>query len=119
MESMSADYLEAFGNSRHLTPNLDRLRRDSVFFRNFYATGTRTVRGLEAITLSVPPTPGRAIVKRLGRESGYASLGRQLRTKGYDCAFLVRRTRLLRQHERVLRGQRLPRHRPDRHYRTR
>ena len=88
MESMSADYLEAFGNSRHLTPNLDRLRRDSVFFRNFYATGTRTVRGLEAITLSVPPTPGRAIVKRLGRESGYASLGRQLRTKGYDCAFL-------------------------------
>jgi phosphoglycerol transferase MdoB-like AlkP superfamily enzyme len=88
MESMSADYLETFGNSRHLTPNLDRLRRDSVFFRNCYATGVRTVRGLEAITLSVPPTPGRAIVKRLGRETGYASLGRQLGTRGYDCVFL-------------------------------
>jgi len=88
MESMSADYLEAFGNIRHLTPNLDRLRHESVFFKNFYATGTRTVRGLEAITLSVPPTPGRAIVKRPGREAGYASLGRQLLTKGYDCAFL-------------------------------
>ncbi|MGE8069577.1 inositol monophosphatase family protein, partial [Pseudomonas sp. NPDC089569] len=30
---------------------------------NFYATGTRTDRGLEAITLAIPPTPGRSIVK--------------------------------------------------------
>jgi phosphoglycerol transferase MdoB-like AlkP superfamily enzyme len=88
MESLSAAYLETFGDSRSLTPNLDLLRTQSVFFRNFYATGTRTVRGLEAITLSVPPTPGRAIVKRLGHETGYASLGRQLRARGYDCVFL-------------------------------
>jgi phosphoglycerol transferase MdoB-like AlkP superfamily enzyme len=88
VESLSATYLETFGDSRRLTPNLDRLRHESVFFRNFYATGTRTVRGLEAITLSVPPTPGRAIVKRPGRETGYASMGRQLQSKGYDCVFL-------------------------------
>ncbi len=88
VESLSADYLGAFGNTRQLTPNLDRLRAGSLFFSNFYATGTRTVRGLEAITLSVPPTPGRAIVKRPGRETGYASLGRQLQDRGYDCVFL-------------------------------
>ena len=88
VESLSADYLETFGDSRRLTPNLDRLRSQSVFFRNFYATGTRTVRGLEAITLSVPPTPGRAIVKRPGHETGYASLGQQLQARGYDCAFI-------------------------------
>ena len=88
VESLSARYLGSFGNSHGLTPNLDRLRHESLFFTNFYATGTRTTRGLEAITLSVPPTPGRSIVKRLGRESGYASLGRQLGAKGYDCAFL-------------------------------
>lgn len=88
IESLSAKYLGSFGDSRNLTPNLDQLRSQSLFFSNFYATGTRTDRGLEAITLSMPPTPGRSIVKRLGRESGYASLGRQLESRGYDSVFL-------------------------------
>ncbi len=88
MESLSAKYLGAFGDTRGLTPNLDRLRAGSLFFTNAYATGARTDRGLEALTLSVPPTPGRSIVKRLGRESGYASLGRQLGARGYDSVFL-------------------------------
>jgi phosphoglycerol transferase MdoB-like AlkP superfamily enzyme len=88
VESLSAKYLGSLGDSRNLTPNLDRLRPKSLFFSNFYATGTRTDRGLEAITLSMPPTPGRSIVKRLGRESGYASLGRQLEARGYDSVFL-------------------------------
>jgi len=76
------------GDARNLTPNLDALRRESLYFNNFYATGTRTDRGLEAITLSIPPTPGRSIVKRIGRESGYASLGQQLTARGYDAVFV-------------------------------
>lgn len=88
IESLSAKYLGSFGDPRGLTPNLDALRKQSLFFNNFYATGTRTDRGLEAITLSIPPTPGRSIVKRVGRESGYASLGQQLTAQGYDSVFV-------------------------------
>ena len=88
IESLSAKYLGSFGDTRGLTPNLDALRQDSLAFSNFYATGTRTDRGLEAITLSIPPTPGRSIVKRIGRESGYASLGQQFSALGYDSVFL-------------------------------
>ncbi|MFP6850030.1 MAG: sulfatase-like hydrolase/transferase [Pseudomonas sp.] len=88
IESLSAKYLGSFGDSRGLTPNLDQLRQQSLAFTNFYATGTRTDRGLEAITLSMPPTPGRSIVKRIGRESGYASLGQQFSSIGYDSVFL-------------------------------
>lgn len=88
IESLSAKYLGSFGDSRGLTPNLDELRKHSLFFSNFYATGTRTDRGLEAITLSIPPTPGRSIVKRIGRETGYASLGQQFNAKGYDSVFI-------------------------------
>jgi phosphoglycerol transferase MdoB-like AlkP superfamily enzyme len=88
IESLSAKYLGSFGDPRGLTPNMDELRKQSLFFNNFYSTGTRTDRGLEAITLSIPPTPGRSIVKRIGRESGYGSLGQQLASQGYDSVFV-------------------------------
>lgn len=88
VESLSANYLGSFGNTEALTPNLDDLAEKSLFFENFYATGTRTTRGLEAVTLSIPPTPGRSIVKRLGRESGMWSLGNVLKDKGYNTQFI-------------------------------
>jgi phosphoglycerol transferase MdoB-like AlkP superfamily enzyme len=88
IESFSAKYMGSNGDERNLTPNLDALRKQSLYFNNFYATGTRTDRGLEAITLAIPPTPGRSIVKRVGRESGFASLGQQLRAVGYDSVFV-------------------------------
>lgn len=88
VESLSAEYLGAFGNPRGLTPFLDQLTRQSLLFSHFYATGTRTVRGLESVTLSIPPTPGQSIVKRIGRETGFWSLGNVLREKGYDTQFI-------------------------------
>ena len=88
VESLSSDFLGYFGNKHHLTPNLDALIEKSLFFDNVYATGTRTTRGLEAITLSIPPTPGRSIIKRIGRETDLWSLGSVLNTKGYDSFFL-------------------------------
>ncbi len=88
VESLSARYLGVFGHKKHNTPNLDRLAGQSLFFTRFYATGTRTTRGLEAVTLSIPPTPGRSIVKRLGHESNFWSLGNVLKKKGYDVRFL-------------------------------
>ncbi|MCU1763382.1 LTA synthase family protein [Pseudomonas sp. 14P_8.1_Bac3] len=88
LESFSAKYLGSNGDQRNLTPNLDALRKQSLYFNNFYATGTRTDRGLEAITLAIPPTPGRSIVKRVGREGGFASLGQQLGAVGYDSVFV-------------------------------
>ncbi|GAB3429347.1 LTA synthase family protein [Niabella aquatica] len=64
IESFSGDFLKAFGNQDNLTPNYDSLASKSIFFTNLYATGTRTVRGMEALTLCVPPTPGNSIVRR-------------------------------------------------------
>ena len=83
IESMSAEYMGIFGNASGLTPNLDRLAGQGLFFDNFYATGTRSVRGLEALTLSTVPTAGRSIVKRPGNE-GLFSLGYIFKERGYD-----------------------------------
>jgi len=86
-ESMSAEFLGTFGNKSGLTPNLDRLAKESMLFTNFYATGTRTVRGLEAITLSTPPLPGESLIKRPGNENLF-SWGEVMKTKGYDTKFI-------------------------------
>ena len=88
VESLSASYLKAFGSDSNITPNLDKLSNNSVFFKNLYATGTRTARGLEAITLSIPPTPGRSIVKRIGREGGMWSMGNVFKSKDYEVRYL-------------------------------
>jgi phosphoglycerol transferase MdoB-like AlkP superfamily enzyme len=87
MENMSASYMSAFGNTQELTPNLDRLAREGFLFANTYATGTRTVRGLEAVTLSVPPTPGQSIIRRPGNANLF-SLGFVFRDRGYDTKFI-------------------------------
>lgn len=87
VESLSADFMGTFGNTRGLTPHLDRLARDSLLFTRLYATGTRTVRGLEALTLSLPPTPGQSIVKRPDNANLF-SLGSVFRSKGYDVRYV-------------------------------
>ena len=68
IESLSADFMKAYGNEKKLTPFLDSLRTQSISFENLNSTGTRTVRGMEALSLSIPPTPGRSIVKRENNE---------------------------------------------------
>lgn len=87
VESLSADYLGYFGNSEHITPFLDSLVNQSLFFKNFYASGTRTVRGLEALSLAIPPTPGQSIVRRPNNE-GLFTIGSVLKQKGYDVNFI-------------------------------
>ncbi|MBT1071821.1 LTA synthase family protein [Pelotalea chapellei] len=86
-ESLSAEYLGTFGNKENLTPNLDRLAGESMLFTNLYATGTRTVRGLEALTLSIPPLPGTSIVKR-PNNGGFRSWGEIMKNKGYDTRYI-------------------------------
>ncbi len=87
VESLSAEYMGVFGDKRGMTPNLDKLVKKSLFFDNFYATGTRTVRGMEAVTLSLPPTPGRSIVKRPDNHNMFSS-GFIFKQNGYENKFI-------------------------------
>ncbi|WP_316798267.1 LTA synthase family protein [Pedobacter frigidisoli] len=86
VESLSADFLAHYGNKLNLTPKLDQLADRSVFFSNMYATGTRTVRGMEALTLAIPPTPGSSIVRRMDNENLY-TVGHVFNEQGYTNTF--------------------------------
>lgn len=87
VESLSAKYVGAYGAEGGLTPNLDRLANQGLMFDNVYAAGTRTVRGLEALSLGTPPIPGQAIVRRPGNE-GLSTLGEILGRQGMSPLFI-------------------------------
>lgn len=86
MESMSGDYLARFGNTENLTPVLDSLYTRSVAFDRMFANGNRTVRGLEALTLSIPPSAGQSLIKRSDLKNR-PNIGGVLRDKGYATYF--------------------------------
>jgi phosphoglycerol transferase MdoB-like AlkP superfamily enzyme len=86
-ESLGANHVSALRAEQELTPNLDAIASQGLLFTEAFATGTRTVRGLEALTLSFPPLPGESVVRRPG-SVGIANWGEQLRLQGYDTSFL-------------------------------
>jgi phosphoglycerol transferase MdoB-like AlkP superfamily enzyme len=87
MESMSAEYMATFGNTENLTPSLDRLAGEGMLFTQLYAAGTRTVRGLEALSAALPPLPGKSVV-RWPNVSNLNTLGASLAGRGWSPHFL-------------------------------
>jgi phosphoglycerol transferase MdoB-like AlkP superfamily enzyme len=87
VESLSAEYVGAYGSTQNITPNLDSLAKKGILFTQLFSSGTRTVRGLEALSLSIAPTPGMSIVKRPDNE-GLFSLGSILKSKGYSTQYI-------------------------------
>lgn len=86
VESLSGSFMNEFGNKENITPFLDSLAQKSLFFENLYATGTRTVRGMEAMTLCIPPTPGQSIVKRPENQNLF-TISNVFKDKGYVSNF--------------------------------
>jgi phosphoglycerol transferase MdoB-like AlkP superfamily enzyme len=87
VESLSASYMGTYGNQENLTPYLDKLAHESLVFDKLFATGTRTVRGLDALSIAIPPIPGQAIVHRPDSEH-LATIGELLEAKNYATFFI-------------------------------
>jgi phosphoglycerol transferase MdoB-like AlkP superfamily enzyme len=86
-ESLGAEFVGSLGGL-DLTPNLDSLASEGIWFENLYATGTRSVRGLEAIVSGFTPTPARSVVKLGKSQRGFFTLAQLLRDEGYDTSFI-------------------------------
>jgi phosphoglycerol transferase MdoB-like AlkP superfamily enzyme len=86
IESLSSSFLDQAYHGP-LTSNINELIKQSAYFSNFYATGTRTVKGLESLTIGVPPLPGQSIVRRKGN-SNLFSIGSVLTKEDYDVKFI-------------------------------
>ncbi len=82
-ESLGYGFVE-----RGLAPNLLALRDQGWWFEQMYATGTRSVRGLEAVFSGFPPSPARSVVKLSGSQQGFYSIAQTLKQNGYFTEFV-------------------------------
>jgi phosphoglycerol transferase MdoB-like AlkP superfamily enzyme len=87
MESLSSSYMAHGGNPLNITPQLDRLATQGLFLSNLRATGNRTVRGLEATSLAIPPLPGHSVIWRDNNQN-LETLGAVLADHGYVNRFM-------------------------------
>jgi phosphoglycerol transferase MdoB-like AlkP superfamily enzyme len=86
-ESLGAEFVGALGG-KPLTPRLDELAKQGLWLESLYATGTRSVRGLEALITGFTPTPAESVIK-LGRsQRNFFSIAQLLRNFGYDTSFI-------------------------------
>ena len=86
-ESLGAEYVGSLGGFP-LTPRLDALANEGLFFEQLYCTGTRTVRGIEATVSSFLPTPGRSVVKLSGTQRHFFTAASYLKKLGYNTMFI-------------------------------
>ncbi len=86
-ESLGAEFVGSLGGLP-LTPNIDSLQDQGIWFKRLYATGTRSVRGLEAIVSGFPPTTARSTVKLQKTQRNFFTIASLLKTKGYETSFL-------------------------------
>ncbi len=86
-ESLGADFVGSLGG-KPWTPQLDQLRKQGLWFENLYATGTRSVRGIEAVTTGFLPSPGRSVVKLGLSQQHFFTLAQLFKRRGYDTSFI-------------------------------
>jgi len=86
-ESLGASFVGSLGGYP-LTPNLDQLSNEGIWFEQLYATGTRSVRGIEAVITGFTPTPARSVVKLNRSQHNFFTVAQLLAGLGYETSFL-------------------------------
>lgn len=86
-ESLGATFVESLGGVP-VTPELEKLKKEGWWFEQLYATGTRSVRGIEAVVAGYGPTPARSVVKLSLAQQNFYTLALGLGKQGYHTEFV-------------------------------
>lgn len=86
-ESLGAEFVGSLGG-KDLTPRLDELSKQGIWMDQLYATGTRSVRGIEAVISGFVPTPRRSVVKLAETQENFFTIAGLLQKKGYETSFI-------------------------------
>jgi len=87
-ESLGAQFVGALGGEKGVTPNIDRLADQSLFFEHLYSNGTRSVRGIAGSVAGFLPVPGKGVVKRNKSQEDFFTVASLLKPYGYYSSFI-------------------------------
>lgn len=88
MESMSADKMTRFGNTQQLTPFLDSLSNQGLFFENCYTSGIHTYNGIYSTLFSYPTIYRQHPLKQTPILS-YNGIANILKANNYSTTFFL------------------------------
>jgi phosphoglycerol transferase MdoB-like AlkP superfamily enzyme len=88
LESFAGNFLKAFGGDPDITPNLNRLTEEGVFFTDFYSGSFRTDRGIVCAFSGYPGLPTTSIMKLPAKIRTLPSIAERLNEAGYNSDFL-------------------------------
>lgn len=86
-ESLGATFVQSLGGVA-VTPNLERLKQEGWWFTQLYATGTRSVRGIEAVVSGYLPTPAQSVVKLPRSQRDFYTIASSFERAGLDTEFI-------------------------------
>jgi len=86
-ESLGAQFVGELGGLP-LTPELDKLIKEHWSLDKLYATGTRSVRGIEAVITGFTPTPARSVVKLDKSQRDFFTIASALEKHHYVTQFV-------------------------------
>lgn len=87
-ESLGYQFVESLGGTKGLTPNINHLSKEGIFFTNLYSNGTRSVRGLAALSSGILSIPGESVIKRNKSQKDFFTIAKILKPLNYDLSFI-------------------------------
>lgn len=88
LESFGSLVIEELGGEPGLTPELSKFIPNGVFFRNFYANGTLTDKGISAVLSGIPSLPRTCIIHFEKKSQTLPFISQDLIRAGYHSMFL-------------------------------
>ncbi len=83
LESFSAHGISYLGGE-NATPNIDSLRKEGIYFTNFYASADRSGKGLLAVNCGYPSLPTINIIQHPQKTQTMPSIAQEMRKIGYE-----------------------------------
>lgn len=87
LESFTADLIESLGGEKGVAPNMEKLISEGLLFKNIYASGDRTDKGLIAVLSAFPAQATRSIMGMNDKQEKLPAIAQALYNKGYSTSF--------------------------------